>query len=29
MLNIAAMTEDEYYSNKEVSEKLKVAYLTV
>lgn len=29
MLNIATMTEDEYYSIEEVAEKLKVAYLTV
>jgi excisionase family DNA binding protein len=29
MLNIAIMTQDEYYSIEEVAEKLKVAYLTV
>ena len=29
MLNIATMTEDEYYSIEEVAGKLKVAYLTV
>lgn len=29
MINIATMTEDEYYSIKEVAKTLKVAYLTV